>query len=539
MHDDQPELDEQQLSPEVSQSVSRGPQGIDLPPQVEVLREARTLVANRDVRINQLATLISLDPITTLELLKVANATYFSADRPPITNVRTAVVRLGSGAIIETLDQLAKRPPLAPHAVALQFEVLRTLSTQVSGVSQMIASVACRDLVEVAQTAGLVSYMGHMVACAYLGERYTEMSNARHYASLAFKLAQDYNFDVRAVQIAYLRMRGIPNDIFFALDRDMQCKTSAQANLRFSVQGATELVEALHGGKWEKYSPYQPLPAKSALRLLKISEHQYVDLYEAIGEYLRRPVMPTSDSIADASEKPAEESDSPSPEPAIEINEPSPPLDATQSHMHEVLNQEANYLTQTNDQVTDDAEQLSEGGKKILMLIQQMCMDCRTVQELLSSVLTLLITDGPYARAALLLLGNERQSATIHTAVGDGFDGAAQIVVEDPLSPLALCLTKINSFNAQGLEDTLSPFGITSYAVSPINLKAATAPVVLYADCGIDRSLPMEARKIFRLVVGLLNHILPELPGGLPKRGNKPPPRGDLDRESSGSDASR
>ena len=40
--------------------------------------------------------------------------------------------------------------------------------------------------------------------------------------------------------------------------------------------------------------------------------------------------------------------------------------------------------------------------------------------------------------------------------------------------------------------------------------------MTLYADCGKDLVITFEARRIFRSVVDLLNHILPQLPGGLP-----------------------
>jgi HD-like signal output (HDOD) protein len=507
--------DDQQPSAEETGSetptISRGPQGIELPAQEKVLREARALAGDRDMRVNQLSSVISADPVLTLEMLKVANALYYTSDRPPITNIRTAVVRLGSGAIIDTLDQMHLRPQLEPEAVASQFEVLRAVSVEVSFVAQTIAAVACRDLIEVAQTAGLMSYMGHMVACAYLGERYTEISHNRHIASLAYRLLQDYHFDTRAIQLNYLRMRGIPHDVLFALDRDTQCKTSAQANLRFSVQSAMEMVEAAHSGKWEKYNPAQPLPSKSALRLLKLSEHSYQEIHEIVEAYLKKIVAAAP--VTETSPQPPPKSP---PEATPVPDEPQAKPSNNSSHVNEVIHQQTNFITQSGSEMQDDAVQLSEDGKKVIGLIQEICTHCKTTQDLLSGVMNLLITDGPYARAALLLLGDERHSATVHTAIGDGFNRGSEIAVDDPLSPLALCLTKINSFNCQGLEDTLSPFGITSYAVSPIKVKTK-APVVLYADCGIDRSLPMEARKIFRLVVGLLNRILPGLPGGLPK----------------------
>jgi len=499
--------------------VVRGPQGIELPAEQEVLREARLLVGNGDVRINEFANLIATDPVLTLELLKVANATFFAGDRPPATTVRAAVVRLGSGTIVDVLEQVKNRPSLEPSSVAVQFELLRALSSQVSTACKIIAGVASRDLAESAQTAGLMFYVGHMVACAYLGEDYVHIANSKHHASLTYKLQQDYNFDVRGVHLNYLRLRGVPQELFYALDRDLQCKTTAQANLRFVVHGAAELVEAVHSGKWEKYAPAHPLPAKSALRLLKISDHQYEQIYESIEALFHKEEVPEEAEQVPAQEKTVVITTREVPKQVKQAGNSSSSSTAAKStsNVDAVLTQKANFITHESGNVSDDSGHLSVEAMKTMMLIQELCLQCRTTQELLSAVMTLVITEGPYSRAALILVGDERQSASIHTAVGEGFDQNPDFAVVDPLSPLALCLTKIKSFNAQGLEDSLSPFGITSYAVSPINVDVE-GTVVLYADCGVNRSLPMEARKVFRLVVGLLNRILPSLPGGLPKR---------------------
>ena len=498
-------------------SIGSGPQGIDLPPNVHMLREARALAGDRDVRINQLATVVGSDPVLTLEMLKSANATYYASNKAPVTNIRSAIIRLGSGTIIEIFERLMLRPQLSPQTVAIQFEVLRALSTEVANVAFTIASIAARDLTEQAHTAGLLSYTGHLIACAYLGERYTEISSSRQVASLSYKLHQDYHFDVRSVQLAYLRLRGVPQELFFGLDRDLQCKTTAQANLRFTVQGAMEMVEAVHGGRWEKYEPGQHLPTKSALRLLKMQDHQYEEIYEGVSALLKthiEPTHPAAPVAAAAAKRSAATAVGIVRMPVVEIDAPLP-----NANFKAAL-AETNFITQSDDELEEDANGLSDDGKKVIGLIQEIARGCRSTQELLANVMNLLITDGPYARAALLLLGAERQSATVHTAVGETIAHDPLITVEDPLSPLALCLTKINSFNAQGLEDHLSPFGITSYAVSPIRMKNMDR-VVLYADCGVERSLPMEARKVFRLVVGLLNQILPSLPGGLPKQNFK------------------
>lgn len=503
---------ESEVHPDRS-NIARGPLGIELPPHAEILKEVRNLIGSGDMRVPKIANLVIQDPVLTLELLKVANATFFSGDRPPITSVANAVVRLGSGAAIEALDHLAERQPLAPKNVMMQFEILRTLSQEVSVVANIISSIVARDLVELSEVSGLLSYFGHLIGCAYLGEKYVSACSAKGVASLAYKLQQDYHFDIRAIQVNYLRSKGIPQSLLIGIDREIQCKSPSQANLRFVVQSAAELVEAAHSGKWDKYSPSHTLPSKSNLRLLKITENQYATIYEAISEYFKTHTPPKQEledggTTTSASEVASAGKD-----------------DLTHSQkrsklVQEVISKEADYVTRSREDLDEDSNTLSSEGKRVITLIQHLCSNCRTTQDLLSATLNLLVADAPYARAALILLSNERVSAKIHTSVGLGLENGSTIAVEDPLSPLALCLTQIKSFNAKGLEDNISPLGITSYAVSPVKVSNET-PVVLYADCGIDRPLPLEARRIFRLVVGLLNHILPSLPGGLPKTPGK------------------
>lgn len=576
---------------------ARGPLGIELPANADIMRQARILIGDKDLRVSALSEIISRDPVASLKLIKVANATFYSGDRPPIANVSAAIIRLGAGALVQTFDDLQSRPALTPASVAVQFELLRALSAQVSSVSQIIAQVAARDMVESAQTAGLFSYMGHLVACAYLGERYVEICTSRQYASLAYRLNQDYNFDVRAVQLAYLKMRGVPQELFYALDRDLPCKNAYQALLRFCVQSAVELVEAAHCGRWERYAPGNALPSKSSLRLLKILPSQYTELYKLLSDFLKpegkeettgkntprlraaqvEEETPVREPVRNIEQKKTKQEavSTPTggaaraPSPTTKENEQAlrktsalgflqltdtqyqevyksvseylhtpeaiKPLltsagAATELFSNEpnserinsgfqatssVLKQEPNYLSNTRQNVQDDASSLSLEGQKTIELIQEICNNCKRTQDLLSQVMSLLIEQGPYARAALLTLAQEQQTATVHTAIGPGFDAGEKINVADPLSPIALCLTKIHSFNAPGVYDALSPFGITSYAVSPVMVNK-TQPAVLYADCGNEKSLPLEARKVFRLVVGLLNEILPELPDGLP-----------------------
>lgn len=475
---------------------SGGPLAIDLPPDARTLNSALVLASDRNARINTLAQIVAEDPILSLELLRVANAMFYSGDRPSILNVRTAVVRLGSGSVVDALNKIKQRPALQPAEVAEEFEMLRRQSGQIAVVAEIVAGIAHRDLTELAAIAGLMTQMGHLIACAYFGERYLELVRSRSRASAQYKLQQDHNFDLVTIQLGYLRMRGIPQEVLLSLDKNAQCKTPAQAALRFIVQSSIELVDAYSRDQFDRYKKQGDLPSKSNLRLLKLGEHQYEEMIELVTAYLEAPEGEVArgeglDAVPEAAE--GAEGFAPTSFPPAEVPPPPP---------------------ETPDTFSDEA-------KSALALIKRLCEESKNSQELLNNVMQLLITEGPYRRAALIIVGAGGHSAKLHIEVGSGFERGSTIPILDPVSPLAMCLMKVKSFNAQGIEDILSPFGTSAYALAPLTVSYPT-PVLLYADCGTEKPLALESRKIFRMVMGLLNHVLPRLSGGLPKEQIRP-----------------
>jgi hypothetical protein len=63
--------------------------------------------------------------VIVIELLKKANAMFFSGGRPPITNAATALTRLGSEVICEVLDELFARDPIEDLEIRKIFELHR------------------------------------------------------------------------------------------------------------------------------------------------------------------------------------------------------------------------------------------------------------------------------------------------------------------------------------------------------------------------------------------------------------------------------
>jgi len=111
------------------------------------------------------------------------------------------------------------------------------------------------------------------------------------------------------------------------------------------------------------------------------------------------------------------------------------------------------------------------------------------------------------------VVSKDRKTAIVVACRGPTFGGGQTLQLDDPLNPLAQCLSKVQSFGRKN--NNISPFGSKAFAVSPIDADHDT-PVALYADCGENGALTFESRRIFRNVVEILNQKLPTLPGGIP-----------------------
>jgi hypothetical protein len=112
-----------------------------------------------------------------------------------------------------------------------------------------------------------------------------------------------------------------------------------------------------------------------------------------------------------------------------------------------------------------------------------------------------------------MVVSKDRKTAIVIAARGPQIATGQQLLLDDPLSPLAQCFSKVQSFGNRASSE--SPWGSKAFALAPIDANHET-PVALYADCGINGSITFEARRIFRVVVDILNQKLPTLPGGLP-----------------------
>lgn len=566
-------------SGETSAPVARGPLKHVMAPDRMVLAEARKLVADPSVRVEDLAVCIGQDPVLVVELLKTANAMFFSGGRAAITSTKTAAIRLGNTVLIDMLDKLKDREPISDPQISNWFEIHRTRSRRAAIVATIIGEAIARTLVEDCQVASLLQFTGDMLAVMHLEDDYVRLATDVARGSMNYRLLNDHHFDVERMCLSYLTRQGVPEGILFVFDREARPRQAERAILRPICFASSEFVDAFDSNRLEKFAPGKNFPPKSAIRSLPINDQQYLKIYERIGEFLfsfklleekRKKAPPVTAEVEPGSLEVAEPeegvaaSPNSSPAPSLlslddEINqllsgsfkkpdfiEPEP---ARQSVVQPpTLKKKKTEIKETGQQIGSDTSDFNllknkasstsvarvtraEGravveppkihtskGTKYLASVSGVFAEAKSSEELLEGILAKLVKpEGPFIKAALMVVSKDRKQAIVVVARGPNLGNGQRIELTDPLNPLAQCFSSVKSYGREG--NQISPFGSRAFAVAPLDVVHDT-PVALYADCGEDGSLTFEARRIFRNVIELLNARLPELPGGIPNELN-------------------
>lgn len=530
-----------------------GPMGIIFSPEPAVWSEARRLVADKKIRVESLAVCASQDPVIVIELLRTANAMFFSGGRSPITSTQTAIVRLGSELVLDLLEKMKERAPIADKDVAFWFEMHRNKGKRCSIVARILAEALAKTMADDCQAVGLLSCVGDLLAVAHFKRDYVRLAEDNSRSSLVYRLAQDHKFDLEKMGLNYLRRQGIPEALYFALHREGHSRVKERAILKPIAMAAIELVEAFDSNRWEKLAPGKSLAPKSAVRMLQIPDSQYLKIYERASEYLvaeraqeekkRRPAALEVEPVIEAASIPEQDprqaeiasqihdllSNPSTPEQQVAAPTPAPkesPPTAIKTISVSMPEIREAYGIKGPDDAPRTVARIEKAiepvppptlptkrSSKVAETLSGIFERAQSSEAIISDILQILIDQGPFEKSALIVVSNDRKSAIVVAARGPSLGTGQRITITDPLSPIAQCFSKVQSFGNKQSE--CSPFGSKSFAVAPLDADHET-PVALYADCGNEGSLSFEARRIFRNVVDILNARLPSIPGGIP-----------------------
>jgi hypothetical protein len=465
---------------------------LTLPPDTAILIEARIKAGEPNLQVKAIANLILHDPILTLEFLQYANSVMFGG--ASVTEVEGAVNRIGSDRMKALLSKLNSSSHVEDKEVLAGFEILRYNCRRISMLCLIVSAVTRPQLTTMARTVGLLADVGHMLALHALGSKYLELARANRRQTLAFRLQKDLKFDLVREHLKFLASKGVPRTLLAALDPDGEVKGKNEADLRLIIRSALELIDAFDTGKLTTYIVGKELPASSTLRLFKVSPAQQERVLKASHDYLRTVVAdeaPEGTSLllssADADDAPAPESVAGAGADAIRIP------------------------TYPNMSVLPESR---EALKEFFVL----CEEETDIERLKRKSIEHLKESGLFDRTALLEVASDGTKVSVIHECGMPLHSGAVIPIKDETSPFRALRLEIKSANVRG-DFSSVPFGSGAYALGPLDVLASGERIAVYADKAGSEALNMDARRAFRLALGLLMETIRELKepaGGAP-----------------------
>jgi HD-like signal output (HDOD) protein len=519
--------------------------GIALPPDTLILSEVMKACSENRASRDEFALLLSQDPVLTFDILKDANAIGEKrVNDAGSATLQSSLIRLGSTKTLECLTTSGDKPHSLSKDGVRCFEVHRSRGKRIGLISRMIATSIARSLADEAQVSGLFVSLGDMIITVHLGDEYIPLfDGADTRAALHYALSHEHKLDDEKIGTLYLSKNGIPELLSAPLVREKTGKSKEFTTLRLIVTSAAELVDHFDSNRWDKLAPGKTLPSTSPIRLLNFSDESiYKKLYERASEYLftvrtsdltrqamlSRATGSTSNELIQSLLGLSTHTDTSKNPDTLGSSTVSPLVkevvaESTPSHS-EILKEKFD-LSRSSDGDRKERPLSSDShvpqhheiklttAQKTVVEITESLSTVHSSEELIGSLLQILVEKGPFKKTALIVVSRDRKDAIVVASRGPIPKSGVRFSLDDPLSPLALCLSKVQSFGA--VESKSSPFGSKTYALAPIEAQHDT-PVALYADCGNDGSITFEARRIFRIVVDIANDKLKSLPGGIP-----------------------
>jgi hypothetical protein len=472
------------------------------PADPSVVEAAEVTLTTKAGRIDEVCQLLLQDPVSILEILSRANRQFHANDKPAIWSIKVALMRLGTQQTLEILSELKAENSELTSSVRHEFEKLRVRALKLSRVARILAETVATQLVDECQTAALMSEVGYMYALLIFKGKYVSIAESSARKALAYKIEQDLHLDVNKFQLDYLKDKWFPQSIMFVYDSEIKCKTTQESALRFIIEGAEELLDAIETNRFERFIPPAEMPSKCALRYLNVSVANRTIITERILAELSEPVIGAQSN----SELPIEV-----PETPAQIVDNIVPLRKEEPAKVIFFESKVEFIESCEGEFERPLNHFSEQNQKVLQMLKEFVeIEVDSALDAIEEVLAILIEDGPFKRASLIEFSPDKCNFKVVNQNGSDFELEQPVIVNSPWSPVAMASTQIRSFPSPEANDPLSPMGSNAFAISPLRGKADQR-IALYADCGHNGVVPFEARRVFRVAVGVLNNILPTL----------------------------
>ncbi len=183
---------------------------LDLPSLPDIALKVRTAVNDPSKDLNQIATLLEMDPNIAARVIKIANSSIFTGYRLT-SSCMEAVARLGLHVVQNIVICVAVNNLFATQDSRLQFQLKKVLehSRRIGAIAYVLGTIVKGKQAEKAMLAGLVSQIGALPIISYLS-RIPELKDNPKFADRIVKklsgqvgkmILQQWNFDDELVCI--------------------------------------------------------------------------------------------------------------------------------------------------------------------------------------------------------------------------------------------------------------------------------------------------------------------------------------------------
>lgn len=469
-----------------------GPTIFAIPHDRRIATLAKKAALATTLRVDDLVSIILGDPTLTLHLLRSANSIKASADKRPTASLKTAIIRLGSQAIINLISDLEEQVYPTLQTIHPTLKQLKKRAVITSQIAELLARETNQRSTEECLITGLLYNSGELLELAKLGDIYIKLAASNGRAQLMYLLHINHDFEIEGASFDLLQGCGIPSSITSAISPTSQ-NQGASNSIRPIVLTAIEFIDAFQEQRLSRFAPGRPPPARSAVRMLSLSSARYEKLFGQIVELLNSSEAEDTQSVTAPEEPPV-------PEPPKKQNrdsEETRPVAVTAPPLKSAHAEGKPHDPEKNQVPPKNVPSEAQPPARIV--------NANGWQHLYRLVLDKLCRADQFFRAAILVKGGESLTIT--------FDPPGGVVTGLPLF-ITSC-PELETFLKPGVEVSSplnpshqnSPFGGIAYGIG--NCAEASFPqVFLYADCGSARSLPPGAERLFHEGLALLSRSL-------------------------------
>lgn len=256
---------------------------VNFPTSLDAAVMVRNTLKDPEVKLDQVARAVAMEPLIASKLLRLANSVAYNPGGKSITELKTAVSRLGFESVRTTslavaMDQIVKSKNLA------NFEQFAKLAWEHTLTVAAICRVLARRIGRVNPDEAMLTGLVHNIGIFYLLYRAAEYEIYRNDEAAVLELIIGWH---NSIGESLLHLLGLPDRIISAIrDQDTLHSVDDPCSLTDVLYFANLLAggsfEWMSGGVLSEEDPFVALARERYAALLEEAEEDILELRSAL-----------------------------------------------------------------------------------------------------------------------------------------------------------------------------------------------------------------------------------------------------------------